>query len=518
MTYKVFIVEDEYLIRDSLRNQLLQLSQELPISYSGEAADGEMALATVTDMQPDIILTDIKMPFMDGLTFAKEARKRLPWTRIVFISGFDDFAYTKAAIQIQVDDYLLKPIKNNELAATLRKIVQLLDEQKQQSKVADNSDEMVLELKKNHFLNGLFKGELSMTEALEQVASFQRSFVGKKMTVLLANNRYNQNFEDYTRFTQYLNYLFADDQRLIYASVSSRFIKFLLFDTTKEAILEGAYQLAQTLIHELEQRAEDDLAVAIGPVVDRVSEIPHSYRQARGMLETYGILRTEKIISYEDDMKEGELSPTHPFKLDLAKELAVLTQEEIPDFIQSLAAEQNTPERTRMYRYFILTELNSLLQKKEHVPVDLQQKLADPEKLVIIASHFTEYHHTLTEIVNFLVTTKIHPAMSKYQSVINHALDFINENYTDPDISLNMVAEEVALSPSHFSTIFSQSLGKTFIEYLTDRRINLAKQLLKESNQRLGEIAMEIGYNDPNYFSFLFKKKQGISPKEYRQQ
>lgn len=116
-----------------------------------------------------------------------------------------------------------------------------------------------------------------------------------------------------------------------------------------------------------------------------------------------------------------------------------------------------------------------------------------------------------------LIEVKIHPSMSKYQSVINHAIQFIHENFIDPDISLNRVAEELSLSPAHFSTIFSQSLQKTFIEYLTDQRIYLAMNLLIESNKKLSEIAFDIGYNDPNYFSFLFKKRQGMSPKEFRQ-
>ena len=113
--YKVFIIEDEYLIRNNLREQITALGSYYPITYVGEAGDGEMALSSIIDLQPDIILTDIQMPFMDGLTFSKEARKLLPWTRLIFISGFDDFDYMKGAIQVQADDYLLKPIKSNEL-------------------------------------------------------------------------------------------------------------------------------------------------------------------------------------------------------------------------------------------------------------------------------------------------------------------------------------------------------------------------------------------------------------------
>ncbi|MCZ1209989.1 response regulator, partial [Enterococcus faecium] len=119
--YKVFIIEDEYLIRNNLREQITVLGSYYPITYVGEAGDGEMALSSIIDLQPDIILTDIQMPFMDGLTFSKEARKLLPWTRLIFISGFDDFDYMKGAIQVQADDYLLKPIKSSELKQAIEK-------------------------------------------------------------------------------------------------------------------------------------------------------------------------------------------------------------------------------------------------------------------------------------------------------------------------------------------------------------------------------------------------------------
>lgn len=105
----------------------------------------------------------------------------------------------------------------------------------------------------------------------------------------------------------------------------------------------------------------------------------------------------------------------------------------------------------------------------------------------------------------------------KYQYMMKKAKTFIDAHYNDPEISLNMVSEVVALSPSHFSTVFSHAVGKTFIEYLTEKRIQEAQLLLKQTNLKLADIALTIGYNDPNYFSFLFRKKTGLSPTEYRQ-
>lgn len=513
--YSVFIVEDEHLIRESLRKSILELSQDYPISFAGEASDGEMALSDILDLQPDIILTDIRMPFMDGLALTKEIRKTFPWIRIIFISGYDDFEYAKAAIQVQADEYLLKPIKKQDLATTLEKVISILDEQRQLSDPNQNSTLLANEIRKNHFLNGLFEGKLSVQQVAVEAESFKRSMIGKHYLVLLASNQQRNNFEDYAHFSEYLNFLFTQDEELIFSSVSSHFIKILIFNNQQELTLEKGYQVAHTLIHELEQNEQDNIVVALGPVVKRISELPQSFEKAKSLLGTYGLYRTEKVISFEDNMKEGELSPTHPFKMDLAKEISELDTQSKEDFIQKLLIDYDDFERTKMVRFFILTELQNLYNKRQTITVNKNEQI---ERTIETASDYQKYEKTIRYLIDTLIETKVNPAMAKYQSVINHSLAFIDENFTDPDISLNLVSEELELSPSHFSTIFSQSLGKTFVEYITGKRIGLAKKLLVENNQKLADIALDIGYNDPNYFSYLFKKKEGISPKQYRRE
>ncbi|WP_125767643.1 response regulator transcription factor [Lapidilactobacillus wuchangensis] len=515
--YKTFIVEDEHLIRDSLRTQIMKLSQQYNISYAGEASDGEMALASIIELQPDIIISDIKMPFMDGISFAKEARKILPWCRIIFISGFDDFEYAKGAIQVQADNYLLKPIKNEELTKTIIEAIKNLDLAKQNQQIKSESS-LFSDIQKSNFLDELFKNELTVPETLEKADNlFQRQLAGKNYTVLLANNHYNNSLADYTQFSKYLNYLFITNPNTIFSSMSSNYIKFLVFANNRVSTLETSYQIANTLIHELDRNIIGNIAVGIGPVVERLSDISFSFENAQNLLSTYGNVRTEKIISFEDDMKEGELSPTHPFKMDLAKEITELSTKNHDYLIQRLMQTQGSHERTRMFRFFILTELRGLIQRRGDFDESYSAELTNLNDLISIANNNEEYQDILVSAINYLRKTKIQPSMSKYQSVINQAINYINANYTDPDISLNSVAAVVSLSPAHFSTIFSQSLNQTFIEYLTEQRIKYAKMLLTNSNKRLAEIALDIGYNDPNYFSFLFKKKQGISPTEYRQ-
>lgn len=517
--YSIFIVEDEPLIRENLRNQLLKLSETLPLFFSGEASDGEMGLSAIIDLQPDIILTDIKMPFMDGVTFATEVKKRFPWIRILFLTGFDDFNYMKTAIQIKADEYLLKPIKNNELERSLRRVVSELDSQKKVPSENESGDEkIVFELKKNHFLNGLFNGSLSMEEIQKKSTSLDRSLLGQKFLVLLVKSQNNPRFEEQYYFSNHLNYLFDDDSSLIFSSISSKYIKFLVFQKDREQLVKKSSELAQILIKELQSEQKQAVSVAIGPVVNRISDIPHSFHLTKSLLATYGDLKKVEIISYEETFKENHSASPNPFKLDLAKRIAALKPEEVNSFVSELSGFPAADEtRNIFFRFFVLTELIKLVQQKNQtqLPPELEE-LTTIRDLSLTVSSMEEYTTVVRQICLFLIQSPQNSIMFKHQTIIQKAIDYIKENYSDPNISLNVVAEHVSLSPAHFSTIFSQAIGVTFIEYLTNCRIQLAKKLLTETNEKLSSIALEIGYNDPNYFSYLFKKKEKISPKEFR--
>lgn len=196
--FKVFIVEDEHLIRESLKRNLNQLAETLPLEVVGEASDGEVALSLILEEQPDILLTDIRMPFMNGIELSQEVKKSFPATEIIFISGFDEFTYAKAAIHLQVAEYLLKPIKHDELKSSLEKVIARLEQKKQPIPV----DTYSFDVQKNLFLNAIFGNQWSTSEAIEEARRLNRQIAGKKYIVLLVTNYLNKNFADYERFRE----------------------------------------------------------------------------------------------------------------------------------------------------------------------------------------------------------------------------------------------------------------------------------------------------------------------------
>ena len=172
-------------------------------------------------------------------------------------------------------------------------------------------------------------------------------------------------------------------------------------------------------------------------------------------------------------------------------------------------------ENPLLFRLIMVNELNQLAAEKNAQMKD-KFPIPSPTKISTILSDPVLFRQYLEQILDFLKKTVIDERMRQYRELLDQAIVYIKQNFSDTELSLGSVADHINLSSSHFSTIFSQALGKTFVEYLTEQRLKEAKRLLANTDWKLSVIATEIGYNDPNYFSYIFKRKEGLSPKEYR--
>ncbi|MDU5334022.1 response regulator [Enterococcus sp.] len=505
--YKIFIAEDEHLIRESLKRNINQLAEKLPIEVVGEASDGEVALSMILELQPDILVTDIRMPFMDGIELSQEVKQNIPNIQIIFISGFDEFTYAKAAIHLQVAEYLLKPIKFNELQESLEKVVSRME----QSKQPTVDDSYSFDVKKNLFLNALFGNQSTLSEALEGARQLKRQIAGKKFIVLLITNPINKNFADYERFREKMTRLFDEDDSLLFSCLSSRFIKILLFHPDEDVLLQKADQVALTLYTKLNSD-DSNLVVAIGNPVERISEIQKSYETAKSLLD-YSLVQTKQpILHYQDfDQKLNQYQK----ELHLKEQIDEMTNQNRHLLIAEFIEMSDKSENPLLFRLIMVNELNQLAAEKNAQMKD-KFPIPSPTKISTILSDPVLFRQYLEQILDFLKKTVIDERMRQYRELLDQAIVYIKQNFSDTELSLGSVADHINLSSSHFSTIFSQALGKTFVEYLTEQRLKEAKRLLANTDWKLSVIATEIGYNDPNYFSYIFKRKEGLSPKEYR--
>jgi len=360
--YKVFFVDDEASMRAGIRESIDW--DDSGFILAGEAPDGEMALSLMQEIMPDILITDVRMPFMDGIELSRQAKKTMPWIKIIILSGHDEFEYAKQAIAIGVEDYLLKPVTSVTLMETLTEIAERIDRERR-----SNVENLIKSMK-----------DISTRGKIPLINIDKLPIIDKLRYATKA---------DAPRFAE--DYLDSFDST---ATTSIIFLYYIFMDI---------------------------------------------------------LLSSSKIIEeFGGDAKE------------------VLSE------------------------YF-----------------DAGNMLQDDAGNISIKA-------LLTSLLESVIEFRDASTGSKYSDIIVKAQEYIKKNYSDKDISLHTVAKEVSISPNHFSTVFSRETGETFISYITGVRIEQAKILLKTTQLRASDIGYEVGYNDTQYFSYVFKKQTGMTPKEFR--
>ena len=410
---KVFLVDDEIVIREGIRESFPW--EDTPYSLVGEAPDGEMALPIIRDTNPDIVITDIKMPFMDGLELCRILRGQMPWIGIIVLSGYDEFEYARQCIKLGVREYLLKPIKSSDLREALDKVsAQLKEERKTLEHAASLRARMEDGGKflKEKLIGSLFSDETAEEDAhnvLKQLrsmgcpvpapfyvvidAAFSPTGTGQEAAVVLAES----------------------SGGIVNASASRTGTRLLVLGDTAEDAEERAYAFSTSLSQELERSECKEIRVGIGEIVDNPEKIYQSFKTARHIRHLLAERKDERAVILG------------------VREMGEVSDEKVP-------------------------------------------------------------------------------------SVISEAKLYMSQNYSNANLMLQDVAKAVNMSKSRFSTVFSQTTGQSFTEYLIYLRLSKAKELLKTSNLKSSQIATEIGYNDSHYFSYIFKKNVGMTPSDYRSQ
>ena len=540
---KIFLAEDEVVVRETIKRMIPW--EELGFELVGEAADGEMALPLLIRQQPDLLITDIKMPFMDGLTLARLAKKEIPGLKVVILSGYDDFNYAKQAIGIGVEDYLLKPITKNALIERLSEIRSRYEHEKTQKEYYEKFQREMQAYEKNSsrdFFEALVGGSMDMMEVYKRAEKLGLDIVAEAYNVLIFTMNCDEDFsgqrDEYSSWEaeslELLENFFAGHSSAMLFR-SNIFSYGVLLKGQRETIEENTRACVDEIRKILSrQDGRREWFLAVGQSVERLSQIQKSYHTAsRAFSQRY--LYDENILYY-DEMETME----HPGgqaetednaylqKVDvnalnpaiLQKFLSNGLQEETENFVKDYfyAIGQEPMESLVFRNYVILNVRFSVLSflkglgcnTDEIEPEDTEEVLTESGKSMESAIAYAE------NVISRAITLRDQNSGNKNRSILKTAVDFIDSHYMDEEISLNTVANVANVSSNHISALFSQNMGQTFIEYLTTLRMNKAKELLRCTGMRSSEIAGEIGYKDAHYFSYLFKKTQGMTPSDYR--
>lgn len=540
---KIFLAEDEVVVRETIKRMIPW--EELGFELVGEAADGEMALPLLIRQQPDLLITDIKMPFMDGLTLARLAKKEIPGLKVVILSGYDDFNYAKQAIGIGVEDYLLKPITKNALIERLSEIRSRYEHEKTQKEYYEKFQREMQAYEKNSsrdFFEALVGGSMDMMEVYKRAEKLGLDIVAEAYNVLIFTMNCDEDFsgqrDEYSSWEaeslELLENFFAGHSSAMLFQ-SNIFSYGVLLKGQRETIEENTRACVDEIRKILSrQDGRREWFLAVGQSVERLSQIQKSYHTAsRAFSQRY--LYDENILYY-DEMETME----HPGgqaetednaylqKVDvnalnpaiLQKFLSNGLQEETENFVKDYfyAIGQEPMESLVFRNYVILNVRFSVISFIKGLGCDTNEmESADTEEVLAESGKDMESAIAYAKkMISQAIEIRDQNSGNKNRSILKTAVDFIDSHYMDEEISLNTVANVANVSSNHFSALFSQNMGQTFIEYLTTLRMNKAKELLRCTGMRSSEIAGEIGYKDAHYFSYLFKKTQGMTPSDYR--
>ena len=540
---KTFLVEDEVVIREMIKKMIPW--EQYGFELAGEAADGEMALPLILKSKPDLLITDIKMPFMDGLTLCRLVKKELPDIRIVILSGYDDFNYAKQAISIGVEDYLLKPITKNAFIERLKEIHNRYEHEKTQREYYEKFRLEMQEYEKNasrDFFETLVRADSDLAELYRRADKLNLDIVAEAYNILIftpdtSEGNYNS-YEECSDWeaevqdkinTYFLNHPVAI---LFRHQVFSYAILVKGQKDTIEKNTEECVKAIQDIMNQTERRT--DWFIAVGKSADRLSMLGHSYRTAvransfrylyDGHILDYQSLEAQKenpSDSRREDsvqLRNVNINALNPAILQkfLSSGLAEEVDDFIRDYFNAIGQEPMSSLVFRNYvvlnvRFSVLSFLKKLGCDDSEISGQEMENIMDETGKTIEAA--VDY---CGKILKKAIALRDENAGNQNRSVLKLAVDFIDHNYMDEEISLNKAAHVANVSANHFSALFSQNMGQTFTEYLTDLRMSKAKELLRCTAMRSSEIAGEVGYKDAHYFSYLFKKTQGMTPSEYR--
>ena len=529
--YKVFLVEDEIIIREGIKKKIDWEGNGY--EFCGEASDGELAYPMICKLRPDIVITDIKMPFMDGLELSKLIKKEMPEIEIIILSGFAEFEYAKTAISLGVAQFLSKPINSEELLNEVNKVAQRLDEKRSEQefrqKYKKEMEENTRETRLN-FFRDLVTGGFATTALLEQAkeiginlsALWYSMILFKMKSVNHAEIEYSGTMD---KVDQALRSYFAQHDGVLFDRGLEGYAILLKADDESEiGIIQN--RCIKDMKEILDVHSNIRYFAGISNRVNRLSGLPLAFENASRAFAKRFLTEESRFVEYnhrmtgeinEEDFDITKVNSKQVDRSDIQNYLKLAEPQEATYFIDEyFNAFDTSAIQSTLFRQYIAMDIY-------FCAVDFIEGLGYPKTSIPVYDVMNPDMQTMEGVKTYLISLlstaaklREQSASNKYSDVVDDVIRYIEEHYADEELSLNVVASEVNFSPNHLSTIFSQKTGQTFIKYLTDFRMNKAKELLKCTNKKSSVISFEVGYKDSHYFSFLFKKTQGMTPTQFR--
>ncbi|SLK02092.1 MULTISPECIES: response regulator [unclassified Paenibacillus] len=527
--YRVLLVDDEEDVREGL---VVEVDWEaLDLRIVGLAENGREALEMAERVEPDIVVTDISMPFMDGLELARRLRERNPLVKVVILTGYDEFDYARQAVSLSVDEYLLKPFSAGHLTELLTRL-----RAQMAAEVAERED--VQQLRDHYYTSlPLLQADLMATLLHRQKSPEYIHGKAKQCGLDLHGERYgvsvltlhmdgDQSADAELKQFAALN-IAAEvwtEHGAGHAFMHQETIVLLYVDRWGGEDGEKRQQQAlENVMRSINHYLRIPATVGSGSIVNTLAGVKHAYEDALLALDYRLVPGTDPLIYIADVERQtaGKLRFDELKQQTLTRCLKAGTQAELEDALEIIFREitvEHGRSDIQLYLIEVLTNVWKAAQASGEAMEDIFgagfQLYADLFRLPGLSEAQGKVSEVCLLVQHRIASGRQHV----YKDIVEQALSFTKEHYADPDLSIQKVCGHLHISSGYFCGIFKKEVQLTFLQYLMQIRMEAAKELLRSTEMKSFEIAGQVGFAEPNYFSFCFKKHIGVSPKEYRKQ
>lgn len=529
---KLLIVDDEEMIRDGIVKGIPW--NQLGFEVTGEACNGLEAVEAIKKRIPDVVVTDIRMPEMDGIELMEYLAENYPSVRMIVLSGYNDFEYLKSSIRSNVFDYLLKPTLISEFIDTFKKLRSVVEDEKQKEKEYEDLKKSLIEnlpFLENIFLNQLIIGAYHDKSEIEGKKKFYKLDMldGRLAVVILEiDNLQNIKKEISEEKMQLLKlYIVKTADKISSEAVPSRFFMgndgCIIGICCLNSGMRNLLDVLKEIQKDIYQSRKLNISAGVSNIFEDIQEINTYLNQARQAIRQKLCLGSQSVVLFSDieNISEDNI-PAISFDVNHLIDLifAGKTEEISDDVTATLGCLKN-----KIYKSLEFVDSCILKLLFELDGYFFQYGLSIRNILGEKGRGFQEicFIDTLEQKAEWLLSVLTHISRivnasrnDKVTRIIAEVTRYLEKNFSSNGICLESLAEQFKKSPPYLSKLFKEETGENFSDYLTRLRMEKAKELLRDVKIKVYEVPSMVGYADISHFSRKFKAYTGLSPSQYK--
>ncbi|MCM3665813.1 response regulator [Mesobacillus subterraneus] len=499
--YNVFIVDDEPVIRFGLKASVDWDAEGLKLV--GDYPNGEEALSAMEEYHPDILITDIKMPVMDGITLMKKAKSKFPNLKVILVSSYNDFDFVREGLKLGAIDYVLKPtLEPKDFVQLIRKTVEKIQQEESIEEQLGEITETRLAEERRQMENSIKRAILS-GQQLES-GDFPDWLKGKSLIVYMELNHLSQIEEEFGGL--FKSFILDEIQTQFYKNQSNR-VCFPIGDSQMLFLLgdeRHGLQIVEELKMEIEQETKIDCSFSYMPGTN-LDSIKESYLLLEEACGEKFFDEKRQIFQVEPSKTTIKSNTMPSLNMEDSDDLTELFEERTGLWDSGLYSEEAIKnDACHMLTNFYMNQVSINI---------LVERCRGMESAETLSELISQFRQDIIDFDDLILENK--KKVSTDNELVDKALDYIHKHYTE-ELTLQRVADHIHISRNYFSIIFKRFKVKNFIDYVIELRVNKARELLKETSLKVYEVAEKSGFRDVKYFSKVFKKLTGLSPVDYR--